>query len=117
LSQLERHLIARAKPNIITIKSSDPPPPLFSLIREPICGDVSHPMTCNENLVTALNNLANSNKESADTIAEALKEIASAIRYLGMGTNSHPGAIEKIGMSLEEGLGKVASALRSDDAV
>jgi hypothetical protein len=69
-------------------------------------------MPTSDPLITALDNLAKSNKDSAQAIADSLKDVASALRSLGNGNQHAPGAIEFVGMALRDGLSSISSALQ-----
>ena len=83
----------------------------ISLTNRPVGDDIAHLMTTDSN-TAALESLAKAQKEAAQTIAEGLKDIASALRSLGNGSSHAPGAIEFVGMALRDGLAPIADAIR-----
>ena len=83
----------------------------ISLTNRPVGDCIAHLMTTDSNSA-ALESLAKSHKEAAQTIAEGLKDIASALRSLGNGSSHAPGAIEVVGMALRDGLSSISSAIQ-----
>jgi hypothetical protein len=50
----------------------------ISLTNRPVGDCIAHPMPTSDPLITALDNRAKSNKDSAQAIADSLKDVASA---------------------------------------
>lgn len=83
----------------------------MSLTNRPVGDCIAHLMT-SDSTSAALEALAKSHKEAAQTISEGLHDIASALRSLGNGSSHAPGAIEFVGMALRDGLAPIADAIR-----
>jgi len=68
-------------------------------------------MSDSENLIAAINHLAEVQDAHLGKIADALSRIATHLKYLGTGDAHTPGAVEHLAMTIKEAASSIVMAL------
>jgi hypothetical protein len=64
-----------------------------------------------DELIAAVNNLAELQTTHLGNIADALNRIGTHLQYLGTGDKHTPGAVEHLAITIEQAVGRIIAAL------